>query len=390
MPSERKQEKWGRFWRLFPLVWLVYLYFPISGVLSSSTPGTFKLLTVLGVGVFVWLWTQLYNQREARVRHVRHSETHQFWVLAAYLWCLVMFAGLTLLPGVLSGNGFTFLVYGAAVAGFQRSFRVALWGLIGVVFAMFVPGWLGAAPLGIFDIVQVLLLSSFAMYGNHAGFRQGISQQRLEEVQLEKEKLAADAERERIARDLHDLLGHTLSVIVLKSELASKLAEKNPARAAQEIREVERISREALSEVRAAVQGYKGSGLSAELARSKVALDAAGVRLILERPPLELPPATEAGLSMVLREAVTNVVRHARAKTCTIRIEEQESAYWLEVTDDGVGGETPEGSGLTGMRERVRALGGELKREGESGTRLSAKFPIQTPSALPNLGKVRA
>ncbi|AZI42891.1 sensor histidine kinase [Deinococcus psychrotolerans] len=390
MPSERKQEKWGRFWRLFPLVWLVYLYFPISGVLGSSQPETVKLLTVLGVVVFVWLWTQLYNQREARVRHVRHTETHQFWVLAAYVWCLVMFAGLTLLPGLLSGNGFTFLVYGAAVAGFQRSFRVALWGLIGVVFAMFVPGWFGAAPLGLFDIVQVLLLSSFAMYGNHAGFRQGISQQRLEEVQLEKEKLAADAERERIARDLHDLLGHTLSVIVLKSELASKLAEKNPARAAQEIREVERISREALSEVRAAVQGYKGSGLSAELARSKVALDAAGVRLILERPPLELPPATEAGLSMVLREAVTNVVRHARAKTCTIRIEEQESAYWLEVTDDGVGGATPEGSGLTGMRERVRALGGELRREGESGTRLSAKFPIQIPSALPNLGKVRA
>ena len=250
----------------------------------------------------------------------------------------MLFAGLTLLPG---GNGFTFLVYGAAVAGFQRSFRVALWGLIGVVFAMFVPGWLGAEPLGVFDIVQVLLLSSFAMYGNHAGFRQGMAQQRLGEVQLEKEKLAADAERERIARDLHDLLGHTLSVIVLKSELASKLADKNPARAIAEIREVERISREALSEVRAAVQGYRGSGLSAELARSKVALDAAGVRLVLERPPLALPPATEAGISMVLREAVTNVVRHARAQHCTVVIEQRGDGYWLEVKDDGVGGRGP-------------------------------------------------
>ncbi|GAA4006334.1 sensor histidine kinase [Deinococcus rubellus] len=389
-PGVVKKPNWGRFWRLFPLVWLVYLYFPISGVLSSSTPEIIKLLIMLGVAVFVWLWMQLYSQREARVRHARHLETHQLWVLAGYLWCLVMFAGLTLLPGVLSGNGFTFLVYAAAVAGFQRSFRVALWGLIVAVFAMFVPGWLGAPPLGVLDIVQVLLLSSFAMYGNHAGFRQGMAQERLEEVQLEKEKLAADAERERIARDLHDLLGHTLSVIVLKSELASKLAEKNPARAIEEIREVERISREALSEVRAAVQGYKGSGLSAELARSKVALDAAGVRLVLERPLLELPPATEAGISMVLREAVTNIVRHARAQSCTVVIEQRGEAYWLEVRDDGVGGLGPEGSGLTGMRERVRALGGELKREGEGGTRLSAHFPVAQPSQRSALKKATA
>ena len=389
-PEVIKKPNWGRFWRLFPLVWLVYLYFPVAGVLSSAEPGTVKLLILLGVAVFVWLWTQLYSQRGARVRHARHLETHQIWVLAGYLWCLVLFAGLTLLPGVLSGNSFTFLVYAAAVAGFQRSFRVALWGLIGAMFAMFVPGWLGAGPLGVFDIVQVLLLSSFAMYGNHAGFRQGMAQQRLAEVQLEKEKLAADAERERIARDLHDLLGHTLSVIVLKSELASKLADKNPVRAIEEIREVERISREALSEVRAAVQGYRGSGLSAELARSKVALDAAGVRLILERPPLALPPATEAGISMVLREAVTNIVRHARAQNCTVVIEQRGETYWLKVQDDGVGGLSPEGSGLTGMRERVRALGGELRREGEDGTRLSAQFPVAQSSKQPALQKATA
>ncbi len=386
-PATTKKPNWGRFWRLFPLVWLVYLYFPVSQILGSTQPGIVKLLAVLGVAVFVWLWTQLYSQREARVRYARHLGTHQFWVLAAYGWCLVLFAGFTPLP---DSPGFTFLVYAAAVAGFQRSFRVALWGLIGAMFAMFVPGWLGAGPLGVFDVVQVLLLSSFAMYGNHAGFRQGMAQQCLAEVQLEKEKLAADAERERIARDLHDLLGHTLSVIVLKSELASKLADKNPVRAIEEIREVERISREALSEVRAAVQGYRGSGLSAELARSKVALDAAGVRLVLERSALELPPATEAGISMVLREAVTNIVRHARAQNCTVVVEQRGEVYWLDVRDDGVGGLGPEGSGLTGMRERVRALGGELRREGEGGTRLSAQFPVAQPSKQPALQKATA
>lgn len=121
-----------------------------------------------------------------------------------------------------------------------------------------------------------MLFTLVAAYGNHASYRRRVADAQLAAAHAEQERLAAEAERERIARDLHDLLGHTLSVIVLKSELAGKLAGRDPARAAEEIREVERISREALGEVRAAVSGYRGSGLSAELARAKVALDAAG------------------------------------------------------------------------------------------------------------------
>jgi two-component system, NarL family, sensor histidine kinase DesK len=392
IPEEtRRRRNTLRFWQLFPLIWLVYLYFPLSDLWQSPQPVGLKALGTLGIAAFAGFWTQLYSQHSARVRLPRYPERHRAWVTAGYLCCLALFALYFALQGY---SATTFLIYGAAIAGFQGSFRVALWGLVGVVFALFIPGWLGAGPLDVFNVVQLVLLSTFATYGNHAGFRQGVSQKRLAEMQLEKEKLAADAERERIARDLHDLLGHTLSVIVLKSELASKLAERDPARAAQEIREVERISREALSEVRAAVRGYQGSGLSAELARSKVALDAAGVALKLERTPFPVPPEIETALSMVLREAVTNVVRHARAAHCTIRIEQQAGEYLLDVHDDGIGGSGPEGSGLTGMRERVRALGGqltlgqltlggELARDGERGTRLSVRFPLPAAAALP-------
>ena len=128
------------------------------------------------------------------------------------------------------------------------------------------------------------------------------------------------AERERIARDLHDLLGHTLSLIVVKSELAARLAESDPTRAGEEMRDVERIGREALAEVRAAVVGYRAQGLRGELDGARRALDAAGVEATVETDLPALPIAYESALALALREAVTNVVRHAGARHATIRI----------------------------------------------------------------------
>ncbi|WP_293912755.1 sensor histidine kinase [Deinococcus sp.] len=360
------------FWRFFPLVWLVYLYFPLRELFQGTQPPGVMLLGTAGVCVLLWLWSQLYAQQLYRDGRLRSVKVQWRWALAAYGWCLLLFAGFSLI----GSEAPTFLIYAAAVIGFQTSLRRALWGLTGALAMLGLGIWLPGAPYTWIGVVQLVLFSSVGLYGNHAGYQQSLAQRRLTEMQLQQEKLAADAERERIARDLHDLLGHTLSVIVLKSELASKLAERDPLLAAQEIREVERISREALSEVRAAVRGYQGSGLGAELARSKVALDAAGVKLRLERTPCALPPEIENALSMVLREAVTNVVRHARAAHCTVRIEQQGGEYLLDVQDDGIGGAGVEGSGLTGMRERVRALGGELTRSGEGGTCLSARFPV--------------
>lgn len=373
-PSDQNRERGQRrFWQFFPLVWLGYLFFPIRSFLGHPHSVAETLLSGLGLLLFLGVWWDVYLLRRGQVR----------LLLGGFAVCLLVYAaGLQ----VIGYDSATFLVYAAALIGFQGSLRLAGGGLLMIAAALLTPSWLGYTPLNATNLFQIMILSCVAMYGNQAGYRQSVATMRLARVQAEKEKLAADAERERIARDLHDLLGHTLSVIVLKSELAGKLAERDPARAFTEIREVERIARGALGEVRSAVSGYRGSGLSAELARSKLALTTAGVRLELDAEPLALPPQTEYAMEMVLREAVTNVMRHARARVVTVSIGRQAGSYVLKVHDDGAGqdGEghraakdITEGSGLTSMRERVRAAGGQFSLERGRGMTVRASFPIR-------------
>ncbi|HJU64207.1 MAG TPA: sensor histidine kinase, partial [Gemmatimonadaceae bacterium] len=196
------------------------------------------------------------------------------------------------------------------------------------------------------------------------------------------ERLAAVAERERIARDLHDVLGHTLSLIILKAELASKLAERNPERAAAEIREVERISREALAQVRSAVHGYRAGSLRAEMASGRDALRTAGIDVITEVTPVQLAPLREGALALVLREGITNVLRHAGATSVTLSITQSNSVCRLDVIDDGRGSAAADGAGLRGMRERIEALGGTVSRESNGGTRLTVTIPT-SPATEP-------
>jgi two-component system sensor histidine kinase DesK len=203
------------------------------------------------------------------------------------------------------------------------------------------------------------------------------SNKKLLKAQEEIEHLAKVAERERIARDLHDVLGHTLSVIILKSELAGKLMDRDPQRAGNEIREVEQISRQALSEVRDAIRGYRSQGLPAELAQAKATLETAGIAVHCEAPGIALPALHESVLSMAVREGITNVVRHAHARTCRLRLEQQNGSCRLEIADDGRGGVQAEGNGLRGMRERVEMLGGTLNRLSEAGTKLVITLPLK-------------
>jgi two-component system sensor histidine kinase DesK len=201
---------------------------------------------------------------------------------------------------------------------------------------------------------------------------------RLRKANDEIEHLAKVAERERIARDLHDVLGHTLSVITLKSELAGKLIDRDPQRAGKEIREVEEISRHALSEVRDAIRGYRSKGLVAELAQAKCTLETAGVAVSCDASTtMKLPAMQESVLTMAVREAVTNVVRHAQARTCSLRLEQRNGTCHLDIEDDGRGGFQSEGNGLRGMRERVEMLGGTLIRDSRSGTKLAITIPVK-------------
>lgn len=176
------------------------------------------------------------------------------------------------------------------------------------------------------------------------------------EARAEVARLASDAERNRIARDLHDLLGHSLTAITVKSNLARRLAEGGTERAVEEITEVERLSRQALGEVRAAVSGYREVTLPGELARGREMLRAAGVTADLPSAVDVVEPAHRELFGWVVREGLTNVVRHARATRCTVTL----SAAEVEIVDDGVGGTSGPGNGLTGLRERVAAAGGEV------------------------------
>lgn len=357
-------------WDLFPIFWLAYLIFPISGFLEEPRSWFSHLQFWITLSFFIAIYL--------RVFWVEHRQEH--WAIIGWIASITVYA---LVFPFIDLQGSTFLIYGGALIGFQSRLTLALGLALISCLIMLGPVFFQRTLTTELHWLFPLLIFTFAgAYANHAAYKAKIAGKRLAKVQEEKEQLAADAERERIARDLHDILGHTLSVIVLKSELAGKLAEHNPQRAKNEIQEVERIGREALQEIRSAVKGYQGSGFTAELARAKVALDAAGIRLNLTNQLPELPPAIDATTAMLLREAITNIVRHSRAKQVDISMLQTDKNHILTIYDDGVGGEAPEGTGLTGMRERLRSIGGTLQRNGKQGTRLTATFPIDTSTNI--------
>jgi two-component system, NarL family, sensor histidine kinase DesK len=199
-------------------------------------------------------------------------------------------------------------------------------------------------------------------------------------------RLAVGEERLRFARDLHDLLGHSLSLITLKSELANRLLPEHPERAATEVADVERVARQALAEVREAVSGYRRTTLENELAGARVALEAAGIGWSAELDPGPLPQEVEDALGWTVREGTTNVLRHSHARHCEVRIERSGGIVSVEVLDDGRGAEPTSGpdaepsggSGLAGLAERVAARGGRLAAgtRSEGGFRLRVELPV--------------
>jgi two-component system, NarL family, sensor histidine kinase DesK len=222
--------------------------------------------------------------------------------------------------------------------------------------------------------------------GNFFIAQQKRADYKLNMAHSEIEQLAALAERERIARDLHDVLGHTLSVIVLKAELAGRLMERDSQRAAQEIADVEKTARTALADVRQAIGGYRSQGLPAEMELARNTLQAAGVALACESPLPKLNAAEETVLCLSVREAVTNIVRHAHASECRVGFATTSDGFHSVVIEDN--GSHPvqqEGNGLRGMRERVQALGGRFSIDNHQGTTLLIELPIG-PRAVPANG----
>ncbi|TKK84253.1 sensor histidine kinase [Herbidospora galbida] len=186
----------------------------------------------------------------------------------------------------------------------------------------------------------------------------------LQATRKELARVAVSEERLRFSRDLHDLLGHTLSVMVVKAEVVRRLAPRDGEAAARQAADIEEIGRQALTQVRAAVTGYRGRGLDAELTSARDALAAAGIELTVRSPGSPLAPETDALLGWAVREGVTNVIRHSTARTCAITLvvgEGESEGAELTIADDGAGVTGPaSGNGLGGLRERVEAAGGRF------------------------------
>ena len=267
-------------------------------------------------------------------------------------------------------------VYAAAFAGVAESRSVALRWFVGL-----------SALICVFSVVSVVdmpyrlwaLLPSLIflwligiLQVEWAERERAACELRISNARIE--HLATLAERERIARDLHDLLGHTLTAIIVRAQLVAA----DPARATEEAAEIERTARAALGEIRDAVTGWRSASLETELEAARAALTSLGVDVVVRRDPdLVIVGSTEHELALALREAVTNVARHANAKTCHIGIEARDGELRLVIADDGVGSRAPEGNGLMGMRERIAALGGLVRRTGSAGTTVTIAVPLR-------------
>ena len=343
-----------------PLLWVIYLGFFFIQPVVDHVSLKIWLLDVLGAVVFLLFYFGLFVLVNPRA--------------LAHIGGMVLL-GLLFQP--INGGACTFFIFAAAMLPFcVESQSAAVAGLIAI-------GAVGATEglllhIGGWALFYSALFPVIIGAGNTFFAERNRMNRRLRKANDEIEHLAKVAERERIARDLHDVLGHTLSVITLKSELAGKLIDRDPQRAGKEIREVEEISRQALSDVRDAIRGYRSKGLMAELAQAKSTLETAGVAVRFDASAaVKLPAIQEGVLTMAVREAVTNVVRHAQARTCSLRLDQQNGSCRLQIEDDGRGGFQNEGNGLRGMRERVEMLGGTLDRDSQAGTRLTITLPAK-------------
>jgi len=276
----------------------------------------------------------------------------------------------------------TFFIFACAMAGRILDFRRAMLAIGGVIgLALLASLQVESTQMRFLFLMPILTISLPVGIGSVMDARLRRSRQALMRKQEEVEHMATIAERERISRDLHDLLGHSLSLIALKAELARKLVHRDADACARELGDIEASARGALAEVRAAVSGYRQSGLAHALANARASLAAAQVELCERVERIDLAPATEHVLSLALCEAVTNVVRHAGARRCDLSLFVEEGSIVLRVRDDGdrLRGDAQlrHGNGLCGMHERAAALGGKLALRVGAGLALELRVPAQ-------------
>jgi len=333
---------------------LVFLIYPVRAVLTSN-PTPARVFFALGgaalfAGVFLWL---MWMQEPLWSASAQPSEVRKRRATIAFLALLALALNLAL------GSEWRVLFFHVNVAAgimlLTRDAYVAIAGLAATTLALgFVSGmaWLAlpTAAIGLWATAFVRQVAAVA---------------ELRSAREELARLAVSEERLRFARDLHDLLGHSLSLITLKSELAGRLLPAAPEKAAAEVHDIEGVARQALREVREAVAGYRQPTLAEELEGAGEMLAAAGIVYRIENDAGVLPGAVDAVLAWAVREGTTNVIRHSRAGHCRIVLARDGEEIYAEITDDGQGSqrgaEDASGSGLSGLTERVATFAGRVE-----------------------------
>ena len=298
--------------------------------------------------------------------------------------CIAAVAGLGIAWAPYNFGGSSFVIFAATMSSRFEEKRHAYFSLFCVLAGTALISYF--LKLQTYFWIPAVIFSIPSALGAIIGERLQRANSKLFRKQEEIEHLASLAERERIARDLHDLLGHTLSVITLKAELARKLYDRDAEACKKEIADIEQTARQALSEVREAVLGYRDTGLAHELRGAQNALESAGVQFESEVDETVLPAAVENIIALALREAVTNIIRHSDAKHCHFSVVGKAGSVHVKIADDGSIGreksdEIKKGNGLIGMSERVRALDGDLQVECKEGLTIRFSLPLHQPSA---------
>ncbi|WP_245653540.1 sensor histidine kinase [Sphingomonas pituitosa] len=337
--------------------WLAYLIFVPFPWLWAKPDATTIFVAAVAVGLFLPLY----------LASIRVPDRAIIPIALAMLALGIAVAGLPL-------GWTTFCIYAGVTVARLRSRRHAGIGIAAIAVATAVTGLAWHQPIlwfapGVLFVVMsgVATMSSFAFYERT---------QALLASQEEVRRLAGTAERERITRDLHDVVGRTLTLVALKADLAGKLIDLDTGQAKAELAAIAEAARSGLAEVRAALAGQMGGTLAHETSASLAALETAGIEPIVTGDPGAVPADAGAVLAMTLREAVTNVIRHAGARRCAIGFEAGPGDARLVVEDDGVGLSFREGNGLRGMRQRLVAAGGRLELQAlQPGTRLEASVP---------------
>lgn len=350
-----------RLWQAFNLIYFGFYFIEWFWVRPTVND---VIAIVVAAAVFLPIYFSAFERHESR-----------------FIWHIVALELIAFALSPFSGSQGIFHVYACVQAGYQRpasrtfvllGLLTATYGLWGYFVDINTFGWLFSMFLG---VVTGLSCSAGA-----AGLERGRALRR--SWVLEQQR-AALAERERIAHDLHDLLGQTLTTVALKSEVAHRLIEQDPARAKQETAEVAEAARNALQEIRAAVYDMTATTVEQELDRARQALDAAGVTLTISDDVPPLDPTVSKALGLTIREATTNIVRHANATEAKIDFRYDGETLNVIVRDNGAGAldGTTEGNGLKGLRKRIAALGGQTAIRMRAGTEVHISLPFDHSSA---------